>query len=209
VNVSSAFTNFIKIVFLLLLILVVTLGGVFWFDHLGLINYKKLIRPYERFLPSFMRRGESAAEDPLLMERAFIEKREDMLSERERALNLSLQELEARELALKENEAKLREESASIEEEKKVLSEKRREYDNYRENIQRQALYFTGMPPAAAVERLTRLDDLLAIDILRQIDQTAADEGRQSIVPYFLSLMDPERAATLQRKMTKIGNDIQ
>ena len=71
-NVSSAFTNFIKIVFLLLLILVVMLGGVFWFDHLGLINYKKLVRPYERFLPPFMRRGESAAEDPLLMERAFI-----------------------------------------------------------------------------------------------------------------------------------------
>jgi flagellar protein FlbB len=116
-------------------------------------------------------------------------------------------ELEERELTLKEREAKLKEDLESLEEEKKVLSEKLREYDNYRENIIIQAEYFTNMPPAAAVERLSQLDDLLAIDILRQIDKNADEEGRISVVPYYLSLMDPEKAATIQRKMTKVGNE--
>jgi len=204
VNVGIAITNFIKIIFLLLLILVIFVGGIFWFDHLGLIDYKRLIGPYEKYLPSFMRRGEPVDEDSLLLEREFLKKQETMLLEKERQLELRAQELEAKELALKESEAKLKEDAASLEEEKKVLSEKLREYDNYKDNIRKQAEYFTNMPPAAAVERLAKLDDLLAIDILRQIDATAEEAGRVSVVPYFLSLMDPEKAATLQRKMTKV-----
>jgi len=204
VNVGIAITNFIKIIFLLLLILVIFVGGIFWFDHLGLIDYKRLIGPYEKYLPSFMRRGEPVDEDSLLLEREFLKKQETMLLEKERQLELRAQELEVQELSLKESEAKLKEDAASLEEEKKVLSEKLREYDNYKDNIRKQAEYFTNMPPAAAVERLAKLDDLLAIDILRQIDATAEEAGRVSVVPYFLSLMDPEKAATLQRKMTKV-----
>ena len=203
-NVGIAITNFIKIIFLLLLILVIFVGGIFWFDHLGLIDYKRLIGPYEKYLPSFMRRGEPVDEDSLLLEREFLKKQETMLLEKERQLELRAQELEVQELSLKESEAKLKEDAASLEEEKKVLSEKLREYDNYKDNIRKQAEYFTNMPPAAAVERLAKLDDLLAIDILRQIDATAEEAGRVSVVPYFLSLMDPEKAATLQRKMTKV-----
>ncbi len=86
-----------------------------------------------------------------------------------------------------------------------MLSEKLREYDNYKENIKTQAGYLINMPPPAAVERISKLDDLLAIDILRQIDKEAEEEGKVSVVPYFLSLMDPDKAATLQRKMTKVG----
>ena len=142
----------------------------------------------------------------MLLEKEFLNKREEILLVKTNELELREQELEAQQLEFKEREAKLKEDLESLEEEKKVLSEKHREYDNYRENIKIQAEYFTNMPPAAAVERLAQLDDLLAIDILRQIDKTAAEEGRISVVPYYLSLMDPEKAATLQRKMTKIGN---
>jgi len=102
-------------------------------------------------------------------------------------------------------EAKLGEEAKRLEEEKKVLSEKIGAYDNYKDNVRKQAQYFTSMPPKAAVDRLAKLDELLAIDILRQIDRTAEEQGKASIVPYFLSLMDPEKAASIQRKMTKMG----
>ena len=114
--------------------------------------------------------------------------------------------LDKKELELKETEARLAEETKRLEEEKKVLSERLNEYDNYSENIGRQAEYFVSMPPKAAVERLAGLDDLLVIDILRRIDRSAEEEGRQSVVPYYLSLMDPGRAAVIQRKMTKVGD---
>lgn len=203
-KIGSAITNLIKIIFLLLLILVIMFGGIFWFDHLGLINYRRIIKPYDKYLPSFMKRGEPA-EDLLLLEKEFLNKREEIMRVQIKELELKEQELETRELALKEKETKLKEDMTNVEEEKKVLSEKLREYDNYRDNIKKQAEYFTNMPPPAAVERLSQFDDLLAIDILRQIDKTAEEAGRMSVVPYFLSLMDPEKAATIQRKMTKVG----
>ncbi len=204
-SAASTITNLLKVIFLVLLILVITLGGIYWFDHLGMVDYKNYVGPFEKYLPAFMMRGVEVSEDPLLLEEEFFKKREDILLARTKELELEKQVFEQRSLELQEIEAKLAEEANRLEEEKKVLSEKLREYDNYKENIKRQAGYLTNMPPPAAVERISKLDDLLAIDILRQIDKEAEEEGKVSVVPYFLSLMDPDKAATLQRKMTKVG----
>lgn len=205
---SAAITarNVLKIFFLLLLLIAIVLGGMYWFDNLGLINYRRVIGPLEQYLPRFMQRGEAVVDDPFLLEREFMNKREEVLLARQGEMEERILELEQRELELKQTEAKLMEETKRLEEEKKVLSERVREYDNYRENIERQARYFISMQPQAAVERLAEFDDLLVIDILRQIDRNAEDEGRQSVVPYFLSIMDPKRAAVIQRKMTKVGD---
>lgn len=204
-SAASTITNLLKVIFLVMLIMVITLGGIYWFDRLGMVDYKNFVGPFEKYLPVFMKRGVDVSEDPMLLEEEFLNKREDMLLARAKEIELEKQSLEQRSLDLQETEAKLTEEANRLEEEKKVLSEKLREYDNYKENIKKQAEYLTNMPPPAAVERISRLEDLLAIDILRQIDKEAEVEGRVSVVPYFLSLMDPDRAATLQRKMTKVG----
>ena len=204
-STATTVRNILKIFFLLLLLIVIVLGGIYWFDHLGLLNYRKVIGPLEQYLPAFMQRGEVVGDDPYLLERELLGKREEVLIARYDELETMMSDLEQKELELNEIEAKLTEEMKRLEEEKKVLSEKLNEYDNYRENIAKQAEYFTSMPPDAAVERLAKLDDLLVIDILRQIDHTAEEEGRLSVVPYFLSLMDPTKAAVIQRKMTKIG----
>ena len=108
-----------------------------------------------------MQRGEVVGDDPYLLERELISKREEVLIARYDELETMMSDLEQKELELKEIEAKLTEETKRLEEEKKVLSEKLSEYDNYRENIVKQAEYFTSMPPNAAVERLAQLDDLL------------------------------------------------
>jgi flagellar protein FlbB len=205
VSVASAFANLIKVFFLVVLIIAITLGGIYWFDYLGIVDYNRLIQPVQKHLPAFMRRGEAVTDDQFLLDKEFIRKQQEMMDERERELDLARADLETRDLALKELEAKLGEEAKRLEEEKKVLSEKIGAYDNYKDNVRKQAQYFTSMPPKAAVDRLAKLDELLAIDILRQIDRTAEEQGKASIVPYFLSLMDPEKAASIQRKMTKMG----
>lgn len=204
-SVASAFANLIKVFFLVVVIIAITLGGIYWFDYLGIVDYNRLIQPVQKHLPAFMRRGEAVTDDQLLLDKEFIRKQQEMMDERERELDLARSDLETRDLALKELEAKLGEEAKRLEEEKKVLSEKIGAYDNYKDNVRKQAQYFTSMPPKAAVDRLAKLDELLAIDILRQIDRTAEEQGKASIVPYFLSLMDPEKAASIQRKMTKMG----
>ena len=58
------------------------------------------------------------------------------------------------------------------------------------------------MRPEAAVAILLAMEDQLAIDVLRRVDEIAEEEGKNSMVPYWLSLMPADRAATIQRKMT-------
>lgn len=204
-SAASIISGLIKVIFLILLIFALILGGLYWFDHLKIIDYRKIIGPFEQYLPAFLKRGEKVEDDPHLLEREFLGKKEQVLEAKIREIELRAHELDEKELSLIEMETKLLEEAKRLEEEKKVLSEKQREYDNYRENIKRQAEYFVSMPPQAAVERLSKMDDLLVIDILRQIDRNAKETGTLSVVPYYLSLMDPEKAVSVQRKMTKIG----
>jgi len=206
VSAGTTARNILKIFFLLLLLVAIILGGMYWFDHLGLLDYRRVIGPLSQYLPRFMQRGEVEDDDPFLLEREWLFKQDEVLKAREETVEQQSAMLEQKELELKETEAKLAEETKRLEEEKKVLSERRNEYDNYSENIDTQASYFVSMPPKAAVERLAELDDLLVIDILRRIDRNAEDEGRQSVVPYYLSLMDPDRAGMIQRKMTKVGD---
>jgi flagellar protein FlbB len=205
VSGASAISNLLKILFLILLIIVLILGGIFWFDRLDLLNYKRVTGPLSQYLPAFMQRGEQPLEnDEFLLERAYIEKQEQRLQDVEKDLARREQELDDRGLLLSEQEAKLSEEAKRLEEQEKVLSEARRQYDNYKDNVRKQAEYFVGMPPKEAVERLQKLEDLLIVDILREMDRNAEETGTQSIVPYYLSLMDAERAASVQRKMTKV-----
>jgi len=205
VSVASAISNLLKILFLILLIIVLILGGIFWFDRLDLLDYKRVTGPLSQYLPAFMKRGEQPLEDDeFLLERAYIEKKEQRLQDVEKDLDRRGQELDDRGLLLSEQEAKLSEEAKRLEEQEKVLSEARRQYDNYKDNVRKQAEYFVSMPPKKAVERLQKLEDLLIVDILREMDRNAEETGTQSIVPYYLSLMDAERAASVQRKMTKV-----
>ena len=57
------------------------------------------------------------------------------------------------------------------------------------------------MRPQAAVDILIAMDDQVVIDVLRKVEEIAKTEGTSSMGSYWLSLMPPERAATIQRKM--------
>jgi len=208
VSALSALSNLLKILFLVLLIIVILFGGLYWFDRLiPEFDMKRFTGPLAQYLPGFLQRGELVEEDPLLLDREVLGKREQVLEAKTRNLELLSRDLDERENMLNEREAKLSEEAKRLEEQEKVLSQDQRQYDNYRDNIRRQAQYFVSMPPRKAVERLQEMEDLLVIDILREIDRRAEETGTQSIVPYFLSLMEPpDRAAAIQRKMTKISD---
>jgi flagellar protein FlbB len=74
-------------------------------------------------------------------------------------------------------------------------------YENRRANIEQNARYLTGMPPADAVKILEASDDQTVIDVLRAVEEIAAKTGEASVVSYWLSLLPADRSATLQRKM--------
>jgi len=45
------------------------------------------------------------------------------------------------------------------------------------------------------------MDDQDIIDVFRKTDELAEAAGNASIVPFWLSLMEPQRAAEISRKM--------
>jgi flagellar protein FlbB len=97
------------------------------------------------------------------------------------------QELEVRQKALEDQENSLRAQAADAE--------------NKDSNVEWNARNLNGMPPERAVAIMAAMDDQNVIDILRKTEEIAKAEGTSSIVSYWLSLMEPQRAAELQRKM--------
>ena len=65
----------------------------------------------------------------------------------------------------------------------------------------RLSTYLTNMPPGDAVEILVNYGDQTLLDVLLVTDELADQAGQQSLVPYWLSLMPAERAASIGEKL--------
>ncbi|MDA8426742.1 MAG: flagellar protein FlbB [Treponema sp.] len=192
-----------RIVLLLLLIVALVIGGIVWFDYIGLIDAKSLLGPVYRSLGIAARKGgEISASAPALLEEELMSKRLEALQERsdeldQRAANIAQQNAE-----LQQKVQELDARSKALDDREKSFNAKVKEYENRRVNIDQNARYLTSMPPDKAVAILVAMDDETVIDIFRAVEAQAQAAGQSSLVPLWLSLMPPDRAATIQRKMT-------
>jgi len=198
-----------KVVALVLLILILVLGGFVWFDYLGLINVKEMLSPV--VAPVAGRLGIDFGlpeaieniEDVNLLEKERLGKQQQALDMRMSELDLREQEIEAAEAEIKQMLESLEEREGAFEEQEKSFNDRLKEYDNRNANLRQAAEYFVGMPPKAAVEMYLEMEDQDVIDILRAHQRISDEEGKASMVSYWLSLMPAERSATLNRKMLK------
>lgn len=193
-------TMFLIIVNILLILL-----GVYWLEYLGILNIKNAMYPFLLEIPVVNKIMPGSVEDPYLIQRMEWKKKLVVLKSYESELEVKKKELDEKENELKNQLESLKEERASIKKKEELLEKKQVKYDDYKKNVDKQADYFTQMPPEKAVSILNNMDDLLVIDILRRIEEKAAAEDVSSIVPYLLTLMDAERASKIQRKMTQGG----
>jgi len=193
-----------RIIVLLLLVVALALGGLIWFDYLGLVDVKETLAPVLRLVgvsaPSKIRN----AEDPLLLEK-------ERLKRRFEAIDLRTEQLAAREKAVQQKEAEVEQKLAALDEQQKALAEREksfndsvRQYENRSANLKRVAENLMGMPPPKAVDRLVGMSDEDVIDVFQATDKIADANGQTSIVPYWLSLMPADRAAAISRKMLKL-----
>ncbi len=192
-----------KIILLILLIILLFLGGLMWFDYLGLINVR------EKFAPVLSLAGISSpkkienADDILLLEKERIKKQVAALDLRAEALDKREEAIKNKENEIKEKLETLDEREKALEEKEKSFNERAKEYENRDKNLRQASKYYTGMPPEAAVAQLLKMDDQDVIDILRVTEKLAQEAGTDSIVSYWLSLMPADRAAVISRKMIK------
>ena len=191
-----------RIIVLSLLVVVLAAGGLIWFDFLNVIDAKTVLSPLYRFIG---REGRSQSRETtdydlnldaerLMVRLEAINLRSMEMDTLQRDIDLRFgeieqmaQELEERQKALDERENSLRAQAADAE--------------NRDRNIEENARILNGMPPERAVGIMSAMDDQDVIDVLRKTEEIARAEGTTSIVSYWLSLMEPTRAAELQRKM--------
>ncbi len=193
----------LRIIVLVLLIVVLSLSGLLWFDFLGIIDAKYRFSPVLKLVGFETPTELTNPDDILLLDRERLEKQIY-------ALDIKSEELDNREndIVLQEAEVQqkletLAEKEKSLEDREKSFNDRLKQYEDRNRNLRQASAYFTGMPPGDAVARLLEMEDQDVIDIFRTTEAIAQEAGTDSIVSYWLSLMPADRAAVINRKMLK------
>jgi flagellar protein FlbB len=191
-----------RIFVLLLLVLVLAAGGIVWFDYLNVIDAKTVLAPLYRFI------GREGRSQPKTTPEEYLNLDAERLLVRLEALDLRSMEMDTQQQGLESRYGEIEQMAQELEERQKTLDERENslrarasDAENKDRNVEENARILTGMPPERAVGIMAAMDDQDVIDVLRKTEELARAEGAQSIVSYWLSLMEPARAAELQRKM--------
>ncbi len=191
-----------KILFLILVIMGVLVGGLLWIDFLGLVDARETLNPLLIALHIKAPEPVSQSGDLYLLDKERLDKQREALDIREAALEAREQSITLKEAELAELEIQLEEKTKTTLEKEKSLNEALKMYDNKRANLEQNARYLEGMPPEQAVAIMVKMKDTELVEVLRTSERLSAKAGKPSLVAYWLSLMPPERAAVIQRKMT-------
>ncbi len=196
-----------RIFILFLIVIILALGGIIWFDYLGLIDAKETLAPVFGFLGVKKRTPVQATDDPLLLERERLKKQEEALAIKAEELAKREEQIKKTENELKQKLEKVAEKEKALLEREKSFNERVKAFENRRVNLIQNSKYLVGMPPEKAVQILLKMDDQDIIDTFRVTEEEAKKSGETSLVAYWLSLMPPQRAAELERKMARKPSD--
>jgi flagellar protein FlbB len=191
-----------RVIVLLLLVAVMAAGGIVWFDYLNVIDAKAVLSPLSRFIGRQARNQPKTTPDEILnLDAERLAVRLEALELRNLEMNTRQQDIDSRYGEIEQMAQDLEERQKALDERENSLRAQAADADNRDRNIEENARILNGMPPERAVGIMSAMDDQDVIDVLRKTEELARASGSSSIVPYWLSLMDPNRAAELQRKM--------
>ena len=192
-----------KSIVLIKLIIIMALGGLLWFDYLGVINAKKVFAPVYKLMgrdPQVSVASTSSAPITGDLDQERLEKQREALELWREELDKREAEVSQKEKANEQIASELSNREKSQEEREKTFNQTVKKYDDKNVNIEQIALNLNGMRPEAAVNILLAMDDQVVIDVLRKVEELAKRSGTASLGSYWLSLMPAERAAEIQRK---------
>jgi flagellar protein FlbB len=194
-----------RIIVLLLLIFVLAAGGLVWFDYLNIIDAKAVLAPVYKYIPFIGGEGRTqpkiSPEEPVNLDAERLSLRLESLELRKMEMESYQRDLDTRYGEIEQMAQELEERQKALEEQEKSLRAQAEDAENKDSNVERNARNLVGMPPERAVAIRANMDDQDVIGILRKTEEIAAASGSSSIVPRWLMLMEPVRAAEIQRKM--------
>jgi flagellar protein FlbB len=190
-----------KIIYLLILILFISLVGLFWLDYIGLVSINRFVAQYRSEPESVLN---ARGDEPSLLEREEFDKEKQRLAER-------IEDIDRREALLIEKEKsfelemeKISETRKGIDLEKKKFDQEKTKHTGYKKNIKDLSQKISSMPPEEAAKIISAWEDSLIIDVLRQMDQDATDVGKTSISSYLITLMPKDKASRIMYLMTQL-----
>jgi flagellar protein FlbB len=199
-----------RIVLLLAMILALVIGGIVWFDFIGLIDAKAFLSPAYRLLGVGVRSSAAVgAGSPNLLEEERYAKRLESISARAEELDAREGGLVKRDAEVSQKAQELDDRGKALDDKEKSFNDKLKQYDNRKANIDQNAQYLVGMPPAKAIDILKAMDDQTVIELFQAVEASAKAAGTGSLVSVWLSGMPPDRSATLQRKMSAKPNSLE
>lgn len=199
-----------RIIVLLLLIILLSLGGILWFDYLGIVQTRHIFAPLYNLLGLQARTGiTTLPQDAGNLDEDRIAKRLESIELRNKELDVRDSDLLKKEKEILQMSQELEDRTASVDERERSFTEMLKLRDDREANIIKISEYINGMPPQNAVNNLLAMDDQDIIDILRKVEEAATKAGSTSSVAYWFSLMPPARAAEIQRKMANKPVSIQ
>ena len=194
-----------RAIVLLLLIIILSVGGILWFDFLNVIDAKTVLAPFYKYIPFIPGAGRSQpkqeVDEDLNLDAERLAIRLMALELQSMELDVYRRDLDNRSGEIEQMAQELEEQRKAVEDMQNSLRAERLDAEDKNRNVEQNARYLTGMPPQNAVGIIAALDDQDAIDVIRKTEEIAQAEGTTSIVSFWFSLMDPVRAAELQRKM--------
>ncbi len=191
-----------RIFLLLLLVLVLVIGGLIWFDFLGLVEAKStVLSPILRWVGIEKPSPIEDLDDPFLLEQERLKAREEALSLQESELQEWEQRLQEKQMEVDQMLDDLAEQKTSLEEQQKSVNDRLKSYEDKEANLRDLSRKLVGMPPESAVALLQEMKDVEIIDIIRMTDVIAVEEGTFSMTSKWLSDLPATRSAVLSEKM--------
>jgi hypothetical protein len=187
-----------RFILFLLLLIVVFSGGIFYaLDATGVIRASDI-------LPFLAPKNPLRIEDkdyPTEVEKVEFQKWEQKLIEREEALARREADLKSKETGGEDQKREIEETRRALRAEKEKFIVAQKEWEDRQKKVKDLAEKVRNMPPQKAQEMMQSWRDFDIIDVMRQMDKDAELEGNPSIVPYLLTLFQPDRRAEITRKM--------
>lgn len=187
-----------RFILFLLLLIVLFSGGIFYaLDATGIIRAAEIF-------PFLAPKNPLRIEDkdfPTEIEKVEFQKWEQKLLEREEALAKREAELKGKETNGDEQKRDVEESRKALKAEKEKFEALQKEWEDQQKKIRDLAEKVRNMPPVKAQEMMQSWRDFDIIAVMRQMDKDAETEGTASIVPYLLTLFQPDRRAEITRKM--------
>ena len=169
--------NLVKCITLLILIIILVVFGIIWFDYLGVIQAKKFVSPIFKLIGLTPQTTTAVSR---LKDLKYSDLDDDRFAKRLEALDYRTEELDKRENDIKLQEdtnaqiaLELQEKENEQLEREKTFDNLVKKYDERNLNIVAIVENLNGMPPANSVSILENMNDQDVIDVLRKEKEMA------------------------------------